>query len=161
MRKCTVCDHRKRTEVERALIGPDSFRTIAARFGLSTTALQRHQAKHLPEKLLKARELREKAEAGDLFAALEELRAETREVLELVRGKNSEMTLKAVARLEKQLELQAKLLGLLQESTTINVHLSPEWVQLRTSILRTLEPFPDARLALVRVLSAPAADVQH
>lgn len=66
-----------------------------------------------------------------------------------------ELVLKASARLETQLELVARLIGELRTDTTINVHLSPEWVQLRTGILRALEPFPDARLAVARALTSP------
>lgn len=160
-RKCTVCEHPERTEIEKALVGADSFRVIAKRHGVSTGALGRHKESHLPAKLLKAQKLREQAEAGDLFASLQEIQMETREVLEIMRGKNHVMVLKAIARMEKQLELQAKLLGHLKDETTINVHLSPEWVQLRTAILRALEPYPEARFALAHVLSGSGHDVRN
>ena len=46
-RACTVCAHPKRTAIEAALAAGESQREVAARFGLSKTALVRH-AQHAP-----------------------------------------------------------------------------------------------------------------
>jgi len=46
-RTCKACNHRKREEIDRALIKGDSFRDIAGRYAISKSALQRHKEDHL------------------------------------------------------------------------------------------------------------------
>lgn len=46
-RNCKACNHRKREEIDRALIKGDSFRDIAGRYRVSKSALQRHKEDHL------------------------------------------------------------------------------------------------------------------
>jgi hypothetical protein len=43
---CSVCSHAKLEEIDRALLADVPYRTLAAQYGLSTSALCRH-AKHL------------------------------------------------------------------------------------------------------------------
>ena len=51
------------------------------------------------------------------------------------------------------LELLGKLAGeLQQEGQTINVIVSPQWVELRTTIIEALEPHPDAKSTVLRAL---------
>ena len=65
---CRVCGHRKRGEIERALLAGTSLRNIAQRYGTSATALHRHKAEHLARHLVKAHEAREVARADSLLA---------------------------------------------------------------------------------------------
>ena len=58
--------------------------------------------------------------------------------------------------MQKQIELQAKLLGELQNGQTVNVLVAPEWVSLRATILVALVQFPDAREAVVEALNGNA-----
>ena len=67
--------------------------------------------------------------------------------------------LKAVDRIQRQLELQAKLLGELQQEGTINVTVSPEWVTLRAVILSAVTPYPDAAKAISAALSVSTRGV--
>ena len=54
-RRCTVCDHPKRAEIDRALVDNDAgYRTVASRFGIAPGAAFRHRKKHLPELLARA-----------------------------------------------------------------------------------------------------------
>jgi hypothetical protein len=52
----------------------------------------------------------------------------------------------------KALELQAKVEQLIQTQPTVNLHLHPEWVELRALIVGALEPYPEARYAVVGAL---------
>ncbi len=149
---CTICSHPQRPEINAALISSESrLRNIAARFTVSTGALQRHKANHLPASLVKAAEIADVIEAGTLLNRLKALNHETAAVLREARAtdsKNNELALKVIARLEKQIELEGKLLGELQEGSTVNVILSSEWLALRSAIMAALEPYPAARLAV-------------
>lgn len=47
-RRCTVCDHPRRREIDRALVAVSApYRTIGAAYGLTRDALMRHKADHL------------------------------------------------------------------------------------------------------------------
>ncbi len=54
-RRCSICDHPQRQEIDRELVsGSFSFRTVSDRNGVSKTALLRHKASHLPGSLTRA-----------------------------------------------------------------------------------------------------------
>ena len=161
-RICTVCASTQREEINAALISTgSSFRDLATRYLVSTSALQRHKAGHLPATLLKAVAVAEVVEAGTLLERLKALNRETAAILQEARAagsKDNELALKAIARVEKQLELEGRLLGELKEGSTVNVLVSPEWHSMRSAILAALESYPAARLAVAEALSndAPA-----
>ena len=88
--------------------------------------------------------------------AVQQLRAINAACLEVLRqaradGKHS-ILLRAVDRIARQIELQAKLLGQIQEGTTVNVAVLPEWHGIRQSVLEALHPYPEARMAVVQAL---------
>ncbi|MCP4545449.1 MAG: hypothetical protein GY835_03145, partial [bacterium] len=76
------------------------------------------------------------------------------EVLKRARADGKDSTLlRAVDRIHKQIELQARLLGEIQEAqTTVNVAVLPEWHGIRQVVIEALHPYPEARLAVVRAL---------
>ena len=74
-RKCSVCTHAKRGEIDNALVRGDSNRRIATQYRLTESSLRRHKAGHLPQSLAKAQEAEEVANADDLFGQLRELQA--------------------------------------------------------------------------------------
>ena len=71
-----------------------------------------------------------------------------------------ELVLKTARRLEAELQLIARLVGQLPEpppQQTVNVLIaSPEWMTTRAAILRALEPYPDARAAVVEAIQHAA-----
>ena len=75
------------------------------------------------------------------------------EYAEIKHADPRELALKTAGQLQGQIELLAELLGELDERTQVNVLVaSPEWLALRLAILRALEPYPQARLAVVEAL---------
>lgn len=157
-RTCTICNHPQRDAIDLALLAGEAYRHIAARFDTSTASLQRHKD-HLPGQLAKAHEAAEVVKAGTLLDRLKELNSDTREILrETRKAGNNDLALKAIARVEKQLELEGKLLGELQpEGTTINVYATPEWLTLRAVVIQALHPYPDAAQAVSQALTAGEA----
>jgi hypothetical protein len=159
-RTCTVCANPQREGINAALISLESIRAISTRFGVTPSALQRHKAKHLPATLVKAAAVAEIADAGTLLDRLKSLNRETAAILREVRAddtKNNDVALKAIARAEKQLELEGRLLGELNEGSTVNVVLTPEWSAIRAAILKALEPYPAARFAVAGALTNASA----
>lgn len=95
--------------------------------------------------------IRKKATIAEL---LERLAGEAPEI-RLVETKHSdprELVLHASKRLEGMAELLARIRGELPEPT-IEVLVSPAWLELRGRILRALEPYPEARQAVAAAVS--------
>jgi len=110
--------------------------------------------------LVKAAAVSEAVEAGTLLDRLKALNHETAEILREVRAdatKDNELALKAIARVEKQLELEGRLLGELNEGAAVNIVLMPAWAAIRAAILSALANYPDARLAVAGALKNVSA----
>jgi hypothetical protein len=100
-----------------------------------------------------ASEERRDRHAIDVVQQLRAINAACLEVLREARSNHQPlMLLRAVDRIARQIELQAKLLGQIQEGPTVNVAILPEWHGLRQVVLVALSPFPDARLAVANAL---------
>jgi hypothetical protein len=152
-RACTVCGHPQRHEIEQAMLAREPFRAIARRFGLSKDALLRHHDDHLPAALVEASRIREITRADDLVDRVIGLARETQAVLERAKAAGDDkLVLAAIATAGRQLELQVRLLGQLQETATVNIVLSGEWIGLKAQVVAALDPFPEARLAVAAAL---------
>ena len=161
-RPCTICHHPQREAIEQTLLTSASYRDIALQFGVSHMAVSRHKQDHLPQHLCQAHAAQEVSQADTLLAQLQTLTGETQAILREARTgatKDPELALKAIARLEKQLELQARLLGELKDGTTVNLLVLPAWQELRTTILLALVPYPEARAAVATALLHGSPDV--
>ncbi len=153
-RTCTVCSHKEREGIDKALLADEPYRHIASRFGTSTGALQRHRAEHLPATMVKAQEQADVRHAIDVVTQLKAINGATLAILKEARDdKNGDLALKAVDRIQRQLELQSKLLGELNDGTTINITVTTEWLELRALIVQAVSPYPEAREAVLKALN--------
>lgn len=157
---CSICIHPQRTEIEKALVSGEPLREIAGRCPasrpVSRSALHRHKQDHLPAHLAKAHEEESIGKAIDVVRQLKAINSACLEVLQKSRADGSHsISLRAVDRIHRQIELQAKLLGELQEGggPQVNVLIAPEWHEVRVTVLQALERFPEARAAVAEVLS--------
>jgi hypothetical protein len=152
-RKCSVCIHEACDDIDRALASGVQHVALSKRYGLSKFALSRHAAKHLPEAIAKAQGAVEVAKGDDLLSIITECRDVSRRVMQTAeRSKEKRVTLASVRELLRVAELLAKVSGQLQDNATVNVIVSPQWVQIRGVILDSLQPFPDAREAVAAAL---------
>jgi len=71
---CTICGHKKRREIDRALLERRPLRHTASQFGTSTGALQRHRA-HIHRDLVEAHQAGSRVEQ---FARADSLLADVR-----------------------------------------------------------------------------------
>ena len=113
-RTCSVCKHPARDEIDQALLDAQSLRHIAGRFsGFGTSSLHRHKkAGHLAQSLVKAKEVEVELMGETLFDRLRSINAETARILQEAKATNSPgIQLAAVNRIERQIELEAKILG--------------------------------------------------
>jgi pyrimidine operon attenuation protein/uracil phosphoribosyltransferase len=100
-------------------------------------------------------EARDERQAIDVMQQLRAINAACLEVLSKARAAENHSTLlRAVDRIHRQIELQARLLGEIQDGQTVNVLVAPEWHQVRLVVVEALRPFPEARTAVSRALTA-------
>lgn len=153
-RSCTVCAHPKREEIDRALVEGVSAAEISGRYRtLGERAVRRHRSNHLPAKLVMAEKAAEVAEADDLLDQVGDLQRRALAILDRAEEAGELKTaLSAIREARGNLELLAKLLGELDERPVVNLHVSPEWLELRAVIVTALEPHPEALGAVVGAL---------
>jgi hypothetical protein len=157
-RLCTVCQHKQVEEINKLLINGAPNRRIASQFNLVETSIRRHKDKHIPEFLLKSKEISDLAQADNLAHYLNVEYQDIKNIKQqaLDQGDN-DLALKAIDRSLKTIEIVAKVMGLIQEqqiniNNQINVLQLPEWIDLRTRIVKALEPYPQAREAVVNAI---------
>ncbi len=153
-RRCTICTHKSRAKIEKALVERQAFRHIAAQFQVSTSALVRHHDDHLPAALVKAQAAAEAAQADALLAQVVDLRDKALDVLDTAQGSEDlRSALGAIRDARGCVELLAKLAGQLKDAPTVNILVSAEWQGLQAVILEALEPHAVARLAVAEALA--------
>ncbi len=158
-RTCSVCAHDGSWQIDLDLVRREPYRNIAKRYGVSTAALSRHTQEHLPAKLLAAEDAEDVADADLLKRELENEKAD----IARLKGKAEEAedyktALTACDKALKALELQAKLAQLINDSLTLNLYLSAEWLEIRAVIVGALEPHPEARRAVLAALEGAGND---
>src|ERR1700694_219363 len=128
-RKCSICVHDNRGEIEQALLCGDSYRIIAQRFAVSRDAVVRHR-RHLPAALAHAHEAKDIIQGDRLVGQLHDLRSEANRLKEKAEDAGDYRTaLAAVRELCRIVELIAKMTGELDshtETKILNVTLDAE-----------------------------------
>ena len=152
-RRCTICLHDKRHDIDQALVERRPFRAIARQHGVSKDALIRHHDDHLPTALVKAQAAREAANADALLAQVVDLRDKALAVLNKAEGSDDlRAAVSAIREARGCVELLAKLAGELKDAPTINLVVSAEWLTVQAAVLTALEPHPKARLDVAGAL---------
>jgi hypothetical protein len=155
-RTCTVCSHPNRDDIEDAVvIRSQGKRRIAAQHGVTEQALRRHIREHLPALLALARDAERAARADSLLDRIEALQARTLAILEATEEtEDHRVALAAIREARGNLELIGEVTKELDRTPTLNLHLNPEYIEARTIIIQALEPFPEAREAVVGALES-------
>lgn len=153
---CSICTHSERNRIDRCLLAGQPLRDIAGQFGqITRSSLSRHRRNCITEALARAADFSEVVTASRLVEELQSVRRVTLAILDDARtAKNHGIALTAIARLEKQAELIAKLAGELIERHEVNetrVVVDAHWLILRSRIVAALVRHP---LALVDVVAA-------
>jgi hypothetical protein len=152
-RPCTVCTHKDIEQINKRLLGGEIYRTIADDTGLSETALKRHKSDHIPAAAARATEAVKVAKADGLLNDIRGLREKAMGILEKAEQSGDLKTaLLGIREARGCLELLAKVEGQLNDRPQINILVNPEWVSLRTLIINSLEPYPEAKEAVIHAL---------
>ena len=149
---CTICKHPQRASIEASIAQGVSLRDIALQFTVGHMSVQRH-TEHIAQEIKNSAVAQDSARAFDVVQQLRAINTTTLAILQESRAANKNgMALFAIDRLMKQLELQAKLLGDIDQPQ-VNIFLTPEWHTIRSAIVGSLAPYPEARLACASALS--------
>ena len=158
-RVCTICTHPERETINQALVANMPLRTIADRYGLSHQALMRHKTEHLPVALAKAQEAKETAIADDLLGQVKALRNKAISILSKAEAAGDLKTaLLGIREARSCIELLAEMEGEISRNPQINILVAPEWLAVRTVLLRALQPYPEARTAVAAALTGVEHD---
>jgi chaperonin cofactor prefoldin len=112
-RKCSICNHNRRQEIERALLRGESHHAVAQQFTISRGAVARH-LKHVSTALTQAQEVEENGKSilrrvGELILQAEQVKARAN------REGDYRTALAALREMTRLVELQARLTGELHE----------------------------------------------
>ena len=160
---CQVCQHPQVDEINRALLQPKaSTRKLSLIFGPHYKAIERHRASHLPKAIAEYAAQQatavfeaEISETTTLNERTEALMARAQQIMEAAeKRKDYGSALKGIREMRACLELLAKLAGEIDQGATVNVFNMPSWITLQTGIIMALEPYPEARAAVLRALPA-------
>ncbi|MBF0622900.1 MAG: hypothetical protein HQL54_13345 [Magnetococcales bacterium] len=154
-RKCSVCVHKQRKKIDKALLDDVTYSELTRRYGLSKDALRRHKNAHLTASLVKAKEVKEVAHGDDLLSRLQGLRDQAQRIANKAEKKNNfNAALSGIRELVRIVELLAKLKGDLKEGPTFNTLIvSTEWLTVQALVVQALEPYPEAKKAVMNALS--------
>jgi len=155
-RKCTICAHSRREEIDQAIVDGVPYRSIAGQFSLSKSAVERHAKNHLPRTLAKAHEAKEVARADDLLTRAKEYEDKAVALLDKAEEDGDYRTaLRGIKEARSCLELLARLRGELEaqrEAEVITIDQIEGWDEIQKEIVDALKPYPEAREALRQAL---------
>ncbi len=152
--KCSICQHERRTEIDEALVRGVAVAKVAADFGCGRMSVWRHaNDNHVVKTIAQAHQVAEATRADDLLGQLRALQARALGLLTRAERKGDiRAAAGAIREARGCLELLGRLAGELQDGVTVNVAVLPEWQTLRGRILVALEPYNEAREAVVKAL---------
>jgi len=103
--------------------------------------------------MVKAQEATDVRHAIDVVQQLKAINGVCMSVLKDARDqRDGDLALKAVDRIQRQLEMQAKMIGQLDERPVVNSIGSVEFVAISATLTAALADYPDARGAVARAL---------
>jgi hypothetical protein len=162
----TIDSHPERGRIEFELGRGTSARAVAKKYGISRDACYRYLKKMPPQ--LKAGLLRDRLKAG---ADLEKLRIDESEGLlqnlavqraRLLIAQDRALDLEQLSvasqiggQIHRNLELVGSYLGEFARhsvQTSVSILIQPEYLELRSALLRALQPYPEARKAIAAAL---------
>jgi hypothetical protein len=152
-KKCLVCTSHDKDAINSKLIAGLSVRAVGEEYGISKSAISYHRTNHLPRDRVKSKQLAEVDAANKLVERIEGLYERAITLIDIAEGdKKYAASVSAIREARASLELLARISGELKSGTHLTLVYSPQWVDLRQTLVQALEPFPDARAVVVDAL---------
>jgi ABC-type phosphate transport system auxiliary subunit len=144
-------------ELDKAYLNNEiSLQQYADKVGCAKPSVERHVKGHLPGALLKAKDIKDVANGDTLLEDLKKARERAFTLLDKAEAAGDTRVYGApvayLKEIREQLKFIAELEGKLATQPQITIINNPEWVELRTLIIRALEPYPEAREAVVHAI---------
>ena len=143
---CSSCHHEDRESLDHALVlGRESLRALARRYGVDRHSLSRHASNHLAPALTHVVTERQEAGPRSALGRLEELHDEARGILAVAKeGGQAQLSLHAVRELRGIVETIAKITGELDDRARVEIVLTQtlEWQTFRDALLNILADYP-------------------
>jgi hypothetical protein len=118
--------------------------------------LDYYKQKKLPDIISKSTDLKAEVESVQGSSTLAEVRALKVKALDILEQAQSAGDLKTallgIREARGCLELCLKAEGKIDDRPQINILIDPQWIELRTLIIKALEPYPAAKEAIVHAL---------
>jgi len=118
--------------------------------------LNYYRDNRLEEVLSRSPELKAEIEGdlgNDTLAEVRDLKVKAVKILDTAEGAGDLKTaLLGIREARGCLELMFKAEGRIQERPQVNILINPQWIELRTLIVKALEPYPEAKRAVVNAL---------
>jgi len=152
-RRCTICAHPKREEIEQEILNGVPYSAIARRFNVGRDSVRRHAKSHLPKRLAAAHKAEEAARGDDLLAKARGYQHKAEQLLlkaeaegdygTALRGiKEARSSLQVLMHMREQM-IEGESAAAARAFLT-----SPEWIELKQAITRALTPYPEAKRAV-------------
>jgi transposase-like protein len=107
---CSVCNHPKRLEIDKAILSGRSLASISRQYGVSSDALYHHRDNHITRQLATAMAKKELYQSMDMLSEIDELLHRTRRIMAQAEAKNNpNLELKAIAEARGSYELLSKI----------------------------------------------------
>jgi len=152
-RRCTVCAHPQREEIDRAIARGESYRNIAQRHSVSITAIHRHARSHLPQPVQAAVHAEMVEHGASILSQVRELNRKARQLLDEAAAKGRYTGAAAFLKEARELlTLEARLLGELDTRDRVEVHNYLDARTLAVRIAKELEDQPELAEIVGRVL---------
>ncbi len=161
MTQCAFCNYRDAALLEQQIATKQLTQVQAATIiGCNKSTVSRHMGKCVPRKIAEwVKPEAAKQETLNVVNALLESRKRVLSIYDEARQSGDmRAAIQALQCEVSQLTLMGKLTGQLSDAPQVNFLLNPEFVKLKQILIKTLEPFPDARVKLSEALTQIAND---
>ena len=153
---CSICSHPKVEEINSRIANQEKLTDISREFAVSDDALSRHRDKCIITALSATPNTKEVITGDNLLSQLQAARDKAIDLLDMaiaagdtkVYGPPSSY----LSEIRQQIKLWAELEGRISSQPQVTIINNPEWVELRTVIIQALDPFPEAKEALVNAI---------
>ncbi len=150
-RSCTVCNHSNRHDIESCIANSDTSKAIAVRFSIGVSAVVRHKQNC---GLVRMRERQERWQSRvDIIGNLVVMASEACTDQKHAREAESHMAVAAMYGRRRDILKDIQELQGPEDTNTGDLSKHPQFAAMRDAILAALEPYPEAKAALMRTLS--------
>jgi len=153
---CSICDDPRVEEINMQIINNQKLSEISRKYRVSDDALERHSKKCIIKTLAASPSTQEVINGDNLLDQLKEAREKALSLLDMAIAAGDTKAYGApsnyLREIREQIKLWAELEGRLASQPTVNILINPQWVELRTVIIKALEDHPRAKEAVINAI---------